>query len=142
LELLSSNPELRLAFASQETLDQVSEFTYHIDQLEQSILHYEAENAELKEDAARAEMAAMYEEVLYPSQHPVSGARRSTRNIADDFEADESNAVLMNETQAEQLSPAMAKRAQYLNATARSDTHQVDGRTSQPLLEVWDLQNK
>lgn len=137
LDLLSSSPELRLAFASAETLDQVSELTYHIDALEQSIAAVEAENAELREDGARAEMAQMHEDILHRTSAPA--ARRRSLQFE---EPSEDNAGLMNKSQREQLSPAMAKRAQYLNATARSDSHQVDGRTSQPLLEVWDLQNK
>jgi hypothetical protein len=113
LELLSNNPELRLAFASQETLDQVAEYCYHIESLEQSIAAVEAENAELREEYTRAEMQAMYEEVIFDQPSRSTNRRRS---LDTDFDApSEDNRALYEETPRSHLDPAMAKRASYLN---------------------------
>lgn len=135
LELLCSDPTARLAFASQETLDQVAEYCYHIESLEQSIAAVEAENAELREEYARAEMQAMYEEVIFDQPSRSTNRRRS---LDTDFDApSEDNRALYEETPRSHLDPAMAKRASYLNSTAgRTDAV----RDKNYLTETWDLQ--
>jgi hypothetical protein len=116
LELLSNNPELRLAFASQAV---------------------EAENAELREEYTRAEMQAMYEEVIFDQPSRSTNRRRS---LDTDFDApSEDNRALYEETPRSHLDPAMAKRASYLNSTAgRTDVV----RDKNYLTETWDLQRK
>lgn len=112
LELLSSDPAARLAFANQETLDQVAAYCYHIEALEQAIIATEAENAELRDQKMFEEMQQMHEDILY--HQPASPAARRRSLQFEEPSAD--NANLMNEETTRHLDPAMRN---YLSAVER-----------------------
>jgi hypothetical protein len=119
LEVFESDPIFQLMFADDDIIDRCQLMSDRILELEASCRSIELENAMLMRESA----LIIDEEVLFPSS-PRS-TRRSSRNLSDDFEADIENAVLMSEEsrqgQGQYLSPAMARRAAFLQQIGKTN---------------------
>jgi hypothetical protein len=97
-EMITDSPYLLMLMnEGNETIEAASFLASKIDDLEEAIALTERDSARLvAESEARHRRHSISEDVMFnnaPSSRPTR--RRSTRNIADDFEADEDNSSLM-----------------------------------------------
>ena len=123
IDLLTDNPELQLAFADDGTIDVVEQMAHRINELEEAILEVEYDSYQIRE-AREAEMMA--EKTLFapPSAASAHRPRRSSRNLSQDFEPDESNSWLLetDQHQHQHISdPRMAARAAFLQQIKTTD---------------------
>ena len=135
LELLTSNPELKLIFATDDQLDLVERMSEQVSELEESIAERDQERRLLlRKESLRRE--ALREEALY-STHSQQERRRSTHALENSlYEVDEGNRQLFGETS----SPHGSMR-RYVEALDRS-TRNVDRHgDNESLLETWKLNN-
>jgi hypothetical protein len=127
-ELFTDDPSLKLIFASDQEIGLIEELANRTVELEDAL---EVAEAEL-EMLMRKSQSLSEEAVIYV----VPKKRRSSRNLAEDFEPNEDNVVLMNETSHEHTDPAMRKRLEFLERTTKNvDEH----KSNTNLLEAWKM---
>ena len=138
-EILDTIPGWQLMFAEDSQIDIVDQIAERIQFLEQECETIEEENDRLRIAAMQRDNATIQqikEDVMFTS--PLN-SRRSTRNVAEEFEADPDNAYLLEDGGDLHTSGAMAARVAYLNRTIR---HVDQHKATDGLLETWELQNK
>ena len=137
-EMISDSPYLlMLMHEGNETIEAASFLAARIDDLEEAIALTERDSARLVAESEARHRHSLSEDTVFGHTRPIK--RRSTGNLADDFEPSEDNAFLMNETRQGHVDPKMAVRANYLNNTMRNVDVTPD---HQCLTETWNLQNK
>ena len=118
-EMITDSPYLLMLMnEGNETIEAASFLASKIDDLEEAIALTERDSARLVAESEARHRHSLSEDTVFGHTRPIK--RRSTGNLADNFEPSEDNAFLMNETRQGHVNPKMVRRTEDLGTDLRA----------------------